>query len=78
MVESRRLAGSYARYPLLTTRYYCSDLEVLLHDFVGEGGDGAGGDDGAAVHGVEAVGNLPAEIDVLLDEEDRELALGVE
>ena len=40
------------------------------HDLVGQVCDRAGNGDRAAVHGIEAVGDLAAEIDVLFDEQD--------
>ena len=43
---------------------------MLTDDFVGESGDGAGGDDYAAVHDGEAVGEFFAEVEILLHEED--------
>src|SRR5580704_13655982 len=48
----------------------CSYLEVFFHHVVGEGGDGARESDGAAIHGVETVGHVAAEINVLFNEED--------
>ena len=53
-------------------RFGKSNLQVLFHDFIGEAGNGAGDDDYAAVHRVEAVGDFAAEIDILLHEQDRE------
>ena len=41
---------------------------MLLHDVVGERGDRTGDHDGAAIEGVEPVGDVAAEVDELLDE----------
>src|SRR5690349_2245117 len=50
-----------------------SDCQVLFHDVVVQMGDGAFGDDCAAIHDVEVVPDIEAEVEVLLDEENPDL-----
>jgi len=45
---------------------------MFFNDVVREGGNLTGDDNGAAVHGVVAVGDLATKIDILFDEQNRE------
>ena len=73
---ARNLSVGHARYSLLLLTTL-SHLQVLFDHLVGQRGDRAGDDDRAAVHGVVAVGDFAAEIDVLLDEQDGEGAFAL-
>ncbi len=54
------------------------NLKMFLNDVVGEFGYGAAYGDGTAIHGIKTVGDGAAEIDVLLDEQNRETSGGAE
>src|SRR6185312_11351076 len=75
---SRRRVSSSSRTPGSIAGDPGSHRQVLLHEIVGELVHRAGGDDRAALHQEEALGDPAREGELLLDEQDRELLLLVE
>src|SRR5678816_3033481 len=55
-----------------------SHRQVLAHDFIGERGDRTSANNGTAVHDREFVGELFAEIEILLDEQNAHAAFAAQ